>query len=733
MLFFDPNQIDSIRRAGADINASADIPVCAETPTGKNGRTAIGAKLLACLGAVCLVLIGAMSAARGSEAEEAGGEWRQHGLDSNEQRFSPLTQINPKSIGRLGLAWSLELPVGARVLQATPLVVDGVLYFTTSLTVVYAVDAVTGKQLWRYDPQVWKFSPRALRTGQGVSRGVAYAEGAIFVGTSDGRLISLDAKRGQPNWTVDTFEEADSRKQITGAPRVFNGKVIIGHAGADFGTRGYVTAYDIKDGKRVWRFYTVPGDPALGFEDEAQAMAAKTWGGQWWRWGGGGTVWNAITFDAEFNRIYIGTGNSSNYNSAQRSPGGGDNLFLASIVALDADTGKYVWHYQMNPRESWDYKATADIVLADLAIEGKPRKVLMQAPTNGFFYVLDRADGTLISADKIGKVTWAERIDLTTGRPVEVPNIRYEEGPVTFWPSPYGVHNWQSMAYNPKLGLVYVPTIKLGATYTVTEQDAEKAELLVVGARRYWYPIGATFSVAKIDEDDATGTLLAWDPVAKKPRWSVKQATPWNGGTLATASNLVFQGRADGWLHAHDGGSGEELWKSYAGNGIIASPVTYMVNGEQYVVVLAGYSHAIPVADDPGWRYGKHLPRVLSFKLNANTKLPPIPEPEFTVNAIDNPQLAIDKQAAERGEWLWNRACSLCHGGGLQPSGMAGPDLRESAVAHDYDALRRVVKEGVLVSAGMPIYDERSDDEIRDLLAYIRLVSRIVAQHQEPI
>ena len=664
-----------------------------------------------------------------ASAGEVNGDWRLYGLNASEQRYSPLTQIDRASVGRLGLAWSIDLPISARTLQATPLEVDGVLYFTASLSVVYAVDATSGRELWRHDPEVWKFNPQGLRISQGIHRGVAYDQGAVLVGTTDGRLISLNAKSGMPNWTIDTFEEADSRKQITSAPRVFNGKVIIGNAGADFGTRGYVTAYDAKTGKRAWRFYTVPGNPANGFEDQTQAMAAKTWGGEWWRWGGGGTAWNGITFDQEFNRVYVGTGNSSNYNSAQRSPGGGDNLFLASIVALDADTGKYVWHYQVNPREAWDFKATADMVLADLEIDGKPRKVLMQAPTNGFFYVIDRVTGKLISAEKLGKVTWAERIDLATGRPVESPNIRYQQGPVSFWPSPFGVHNWQAMSFNPVSGLMFIPTMKLGATYSISESDAADAEKLVVGARRYWYPIGASFAIAKVDPDDATGALVAWDPVAQKARWRVKQPTPWNGGTLATASDLVFQGTADGWFHVYDGASGRELRKFQAGNGIIAPPVTYSVNGEQYVAVLAGYSHQISVAANPGWRYRKNLPRALAFKLGGRASMPSSPAPETSVYPVDDPSLPIDIESAKRGENAFNHACTVCHGGGGGvPVGMPGPDLRESVIAHNFAAFRMVVNEGARVSAGMPMFDERSDAELRDLFMYVRSISRLAAQ-----
>lgn len=678
--------------------------------------------------AVCTTILTTLTAASALNPQPVpGSNWTSYGLNAEEQRFSPLDEININTVNQLNLAWSYDLPQTARSLVATPLAIDGVLYFTTSLAVTYAVDAVSGKEIWRYDPEVAKFNPRALRGVQGPNRGLAYSNGALFLGASDGRLISLDAKTGNVNWVANTVEETDSRKLITGAPRVFGDKVIIGHGGADYGTRGYVTAYYTATGKQAWRFYTVPGEPAKGFEDETQAMTAKTWGGQWWRWGGGGTVWNAITYDPEFNRIYLGTGNSSNYNPEQRSPGGGDNLFLASIVALDADTGKYIWHYQVNPREAWDYKATADIVLADLQIGGRTRKVLMQAPTNGFFYVIDRTTGKLISAEKLGKVTWAERIDLATGRPVEAPNIRYEKGPVSIWPSSYGVHNWQAMSYSPATGLVYVPTMKLGGRFESTPQDKADAEKMTMGSRRYWFPIGVSLSGGKVDPDDGTGALVAWDPVTQKKRWEVKYKNLWNGGTLVTKGSIVFQGGADGWLRGFDAQTGKEVWKFYASNGIVAPPITYSVGGQQYLTVLVGYGGAAPAGGsitDPGWRYGKHVPRVLTFKLGGEAKLPPTPGPDFSFTPINDPKLPIDEASATRGERLWNHTCILCHGVAAASAGSVAPDLRASTAAHDFDTLRAIVREGLLAPNGMPQYDELTDEELHDLHTYIRKVSR---------
>jgi quinohemoprotein ethanol dehydrogenase len=677
-------------------------------------------------------LLAGATAPPAQAAGHSAHEWPSYGLDTNEDRYSPLTQIDAASVSKLGLAWSLDLPKQARSLEGTPIEVNRVVYFTTSLSVVYAVDAVTGRRLWDYDPKAWEHNPQAFRTTQGYHRGVAYHDGAVFVGSSDGRLISLDAKTGKPNWITDTVHEENSRKQITGAPRVFNGKVIIGHAGADVGSRGCVTAYDEKSGKQVWRFWTVPRDPREGpQENETLARALKTWSGNWYKWGGGGAVWNAITFDPEFNRIYFGTSNSANYDPKQRNPENKDNLFLASIVAVAADTGKYIWHYQVNPNEAWDFKATADMVLADLTIAGRRRKVLMQAPTNGFFYVIDRSNGTLISAEKLGKVTWADRIDLKTGRPVEKPGIRYEQGATTFWPSPWGVHNWQAMSYSPKTGLVYIPTMKLPATYNSTPQDKQEADGLIVGSKRYWFPIGASFGVAKIDPDDGTGALVAWDPVKQKAAWKVRYSYMWNGGTLVTASDLVFQGAADGWFHAYDATSGREVWKYFVKNGVIAPPITYEVDGTQYISLLVGYGGATPPAGrlfDPGWRYGRQPPRILTFTLGGTAEIPPTPGPDYSVHPIDDPSVAVDEAAAARGQNLWNHTCLLCHGVAGVGAGPIAPDLRESIAAHNFDALRGILHDGLLVAGGMPKFDDRTDDEVRELLAYIRKISRDASQ-----
>jgi quinohemoprotein ethanol dehydrogenase len=660
--------------------------------------------------------------------ERQGANWLSYGRTYAEHHYSPLTGINAGNVKQLGLAWFLDLP-GQRSLGATPLAVDGVLYFSGTYGKTFAVDANTGLKLWEFDPDLAHHAPETLRMSWGTHRGVAYWRGKVYVGVVDGRLLALDAKTGKVAWSVQTFDDPRARKTISGAPRVFNGKVIIGHANADFATRGYVTAYDAQTGRQLWRFYTVPGDPKKGFENAAMTMAAKTWNGPWWHWGGGGTVWDSIVYDPQLNRVYLATGNGSPMNAAIRSPGNGDNLFANCIVALNADTGKYIWHYQVNPRDSWDYDSTMQIVLADLTIGGKLRKALMQAPKNGFFYVIDRATGKLISAEKFSKVTWAERIDLKTGRPVEMPDIRYEKGPVLIWPSVEGAHNWQPMSFNPGTGLVYIPEMKLGMRLgpPQSEDDLKNFEN---DRRRYFAIAGIAGQLTLIDSDDGTAGLLAWDPVAQKKRWEVRYRDSfWNGGTMTTAGNLVFQGTGRGQFIAYDARAGDRLWSFDAGLGIIGAPTTYEVDGVQYISVLAGYGGGVGGDElfDYGWRFGEQPRRLLTFAVGRQKPLPPAKPPRFNVNAIDDPSFVIDEKRAVEGLQLYNATCALCHGAELKSTGSTAPDLRESALAMSWEAFKSVLHEGKLAAMGMPKYDDLSVEDMRAIFMYVRHGARQAA------
>jgi quinohemoprotein ethanol dehydrogenase len=660
--------------------------------------------------------------------ESDGTNWLSHGRTYSEQSFSPLTQIRVSTVRKLGLAWSLDL-ADERSLEGTPLSANGVIYATGGMSKVYAVDAVTGHLLWTYDPEVWKRDPRRLRLTLQVNRGVALWKDKVFVGTTDGRLIALDTKSGRVVWSVDTVA-GYPKQSITGAPRIFNGKIVIGNGGADVGGRGYVTAYDADTGRQLWRFFTVPGDPSLGFESDAMRTAARTWHGEWWRWGGGGTVWNGITYDPELNQLYLGVGNAGPWNPRLRSPGGGDNLFTASIVALNADTGTYLWHYQTTPGEGWDFKATADMAQATLKIGGRRRKVLMQLPTNGFFYVLDRTSGKLISAEKVGKVTWADRIDPATGRPVEAANIRYENGPITFWPSPFGAHNWQSMAFNPLTGLAYIPYMKIATRYAdATGPDALKE--LADDQRKSFVLAGIRMEFLLADQDDGTGALIAWDPIAQKARWKVPYPTLWNGGTMSTAGNLVFQGAADGHLRAYDARTGKVLWDFDAKLGISASPITYSVNGIQYVSIEVGYGGTSNVLSNlalPGWKFNLQPRRLLTFALGAAASLPPTPAPDTSLHPVDDPQLTIDERQAQAGMALYGKACVGCHGANLISTGSPAPDLRESPIALRWESFDTVLKTGALAPRGMPQYDDLSQDERRSLFMYVRDGARKAAR-----
>jgi quinohemoprotein ethanol dehydrogenase len=643
-------------------------------------------------------------------------DWAGYGRTFSERHFSPLDQITVRNVDRLGLAWSMDLDQENSVTQ--PIEVDGVLYFVTGYGIVHAADAISGRALWRYDPETWKRAGKKLRDGWG-TRGLAWWNGRIYFGTQDGRLIALDASTGTPVWSVMTVR-SDDMNYITGAPRVFDGKVIVGFGGADVGpARGYVTTYDAATGKQLWRWYTVPGNPREGFENKAMAMAAKTWFGEWWKYGGGGTVWNAISYDADTDTVYIGTGNGSPWNIKARSAGKGDNLFLCSIVALDGKTGAYRWHYQVNPGETWDYTATMEMALADLDIDGHNRKVLMTAPKNGFFYVIDRIDGQLISAEPITKVNWASKIDLKTGRPVEDPMARYPDGSVfIMWPKT--AHSWNPMAYSSKTRLAYIP-VQIKAESWQDKDVADEAwqrnsplSTAQAAAIRNPFP--------KVDDpEDGTSRLEAWDPRAQKLVWSHQTPGPVNGGVLATGGDLVFQGQLDGRFNAYAADSGKPLWSFQTNAPVMAPPISYSVNGQQYVTVLTGMGTSAALMGPPLAAYRidfRTQPRrVLTFALGGDKSLPP-PLPS-TLNPVQDSDYRPDDAQSARGVHLFGSRCSACHGIGAIAAG-AAPDLRTSSVPLSAEAFAKVVRDGGLLSAGMPRFEELDDAELADIREYIR-------------
>lgn len=665
-------------------------------------------------------------------------QWLTNGRDGDGTYFSPLTDINDRNVARLGFAWDFQLGTD-RGLEATPLVIDGRMYFSGNWGRVYALDAATGKSLWRFAPPL---DPAVARDAccDVVNRGIAVWHGRIYVGALDGRLFALDAKDGRVVWSADTIERdhAEYRYSVTGAPQIAGGVVVIGNGGADFGARGYVSAYDLVTGKLRWRFHTVPADPRTGPQaNPALARALPTWDANTdWSKGGGGTVWDGMAYDPTLDLLYIGTGNAAPYDPRRRSPAGGDNLYLASILALRPATGELVWHYQTVPGEAWDYTATQKFILADLDIGGRKRSVLMQAPKNGFFYILDRATGALLSARPQSYVNWAKGIDRATGRPIPDPaRADYSAGPRLIYPGQAGAHNWQPMAFNPRTGLVYIPAIDAGMVYIDT-------------AKRPVAAIDGMFETAGIPTEDydpgamaatmgnlpdltslvrtaggpaaprARNVLRAWDPVRERVAWEQSVDGLWQaGGVMTTAGNLVFRGTAAGRLEAFAADSGRPLLSLDLGTSVIAAPMTYRIQGVQYVAVLAGYGGGGGFAYAPNtaaWRRG-NAGRVIVLRLDGGA----VPKPPLRPA---DPPIALPRDQGDpartgEGALLFTRHCSRCHVFGR---GIA-PDLRRSAAVGNPVALRAIVLEGALSGGGMAdfgdILDARDLEAIRAYLA----------------
>jgi len=633
----------------------------------------------------------------------APGEWLSNGRTYGEQRYSPLAQITPANVGRLGLAWEAALESYDFGIEATPLVADGRLYVTSTWSRVFAFDAETGKRLWAFDPEV----PREwLRQGccKAVNRGVALWKDKVYVGAFDGRLIALDARTGRQVWSADTTGRKP-QYTITGAPRVVKGKVIIGNGGGDFGTRGYISAYDADTGKLAWRFYIVPKDPRTPQEHPELDAAVKTWDpNRDWSVGGGGNAWDSMSYDPDLDLLYVGTGNGGPYDPRRRNPGGGDSLYLSSILALRPDTGRLAWHYQTTPGDQWDFTATANMVLAEVEIGGRPRKVLMQAPKNGFFYVLDRATGELLSAEKYVRTTWAARVDLKTGRPVRAAAADYTKGRALLFPSPYGGHNWQPMAFSPKTGLVYIPAQDLGWVWDPTSPT--------------WFYRGADGSTLAPAEaaQGPRGRLIAWNPRTGRPAWTIDLPEPMNGGVLATAGGLVVQGTADGDIHLREATTGRLLRRIQVGTGVVAAPISYRIRGVQYLAVAAGWNGVRPAPDTPGAPAPfANDGRLIVLKLDGG-KVPvaarrPPPGPLMTGAGPQPPDLVA------RGRGLYLANCARCHGF----AGERGPfpDLRRMR-PETLEAFDGIVLGGAYRAGGMASFaDLLKPEDTRAIKAYL--------------
>jgi quinohemoprotein ethanol dehydrogenase len=624
--------------------------------------------------------------ARIANADAEPGNWLSYGRTYSEQRFSPLARIDDKNAKQLGLAWFADLDTN-RAQEATPLIVDGVMYVSTAWSLVKAYDARTGRLLWAYDPQVRRELGVNACCDVG-NRGVAAWNHKIFVGVYDGRLVALDAASGKPVWSTLTVDTAKPYT-ITQAPRVIKGRVLIGNSGGEYGTRGYISAYDAETGKLAWRFYTVPGDPSKPFENEAMARAAKTWSGEWWKLGGGGPVWDAISYDPKLDLIYFGTGNGVQWARSARSAGRGDNLYLSSIIALHADTGEYAWHYQATPGEEWDFDAVQQLILADLKIDGKLRHVLMQANKNGFFYVLDRQTGALISAKAIVPMNWASGIDRKSGRPIENKDARYSDTgkPVDIKPGPLGAHNWQPMAFNPVSGLVYIPAQQVPIRYL----PLPPLPIAPIG-----WNLGVGLQALSAQDQ---GFLIAWDPVRQREAWRVAYKGPWNGGVLTTAGNIVAQGDAAGNFNVYRADTGEKLWSMFAQSGIIAAPSTFEVGGEQYIAVLSGWGGSYALSGGKGAALSgnlRNVSRLLVYKLGGTATLPPLEPRAFVINPPPEP---ADAASIARGEPLYDQYCSACHGEHGVGGGVVS-DLRASNFL-GMDFFYNIVLDGALKDAGM--------------------------------
>ncbi|HUF76677.1 MAG TPA: PQQ-dependent dehydrogenase, methanol/ethanol family [Longimicrobiales bacterium] len=683
--------------------------------------TCSGSAVMRCLavaGSFCLLL--ALSACldvppasvvddeRLVSADSEADNWLTHGRTYQEQRYSPLTQINEETIRRLDLAWHSDMGT-LRGLEATPLVVDGVMYVTSAWSILHAFDAATGARKWTYDPQVNRSHARYVCCDV-VNRGAAFYMGKVYVGTIDGRLVAVSADTGDPVWEIQSTPEGQAYS-ITGAPRIAGGKVLIGNGGAEFGVRGYVSAYDAETGELVWRTYTVPGNPAHGQESTWLAAAAETWSGEWWQAGAGGTAWDAIVYDPDLDLVYIGVGNGSPWYTRLRSPGGGDNLYLSSILAVRASDGEYVWHYQTTPGDNWDYTATQPLMLAELEIDGRERSVIMQAPKNGFFYVIDRETGEFLSAEAFANVTWASGID-HRGRPIENPVARDLAGGVHVAPGPNGSHNWHPMSYNPETGLVYFPVYENSELHAVDDAWRYDARRINIGGLFDAYD-GPTTG----EEMPKTGRLVAWDPVRQGEAWRVEHPDPVSGGTLSTAAGLVFQGRADGRFRAYRASDGELLWEHQNETGIGAAPMTYAVDGKQYVAVLAGWGGP-EVLLNTGLGAGKAGPgRLLVFSLDGEATLPqPMPRPA----PIAQPAVDVVTTAAEleRGERLYSDNCVGCHGIDAVSGGIV-PDLRRMS-AQMHGQIGDIVLRGIRAPLGMPAFDDLLDEEdVRLIQGYV--------------
>ena len=677
-------------------------------------------------------------------ASDDAGSWVTGGRDYRQTYYSPLSEINRSNIGRLGYAWHADFE-SEHGFESTPLVVDGVLYASGPGGTVTTFDAVTGRKLWHFSPDIDPAAIRRVCCGV-VNRGLTLRQDKVYVAALDGVLYALNRKTGAVIWSADSIIDHSRGYTVTGAPYMAGGLVIIGNAGAEFDARGYITAYDADSGKQRWRFFTVPGNPEAGFEHPELEIAAKTWDPQsLWQVGLGGTVWDAMAYDPQLNLLYVGTGNAAPYPRKLRSPQGGDNLYLASILAINPDNGRLVWHYQTTPADNWDFTATQKMILAELEIAGKSRKVLMQAPKNGFFYVLDRESGELLSAEPFATTTWASHVDMATGRPVETGQAEYFYAPKLIFPSPAGAHNWQPMSFSPQTGLVYIPTIEASAIWSMPAEPFEYVRGGINSTAQYIFPApgewGLDSELARqlpplaelaVGQPDTTirGFLRAWNPRTQSLAWEVETSGPWigdmmafwnGGGVLSTAGGLVFQGRGTGIMAVLDALTGQELLALDIGASVMAAPMSYRIDGVQYIAVLSGIGGGNGNTYLPGsasYDYG-NKGRLIVLKLDGGA-VPKRPLLEHTDEAIQMPPVprrgSTEQIAA--GQEIFLRQCAKCHAN-IDGRGAGIPDLKRMS-ASTHNEFPDILLKGTRVEKGMGNFsDLLSASEVEAVHSYL--------------
>ncbi len=671
-------------------------------------KNPLGRSLIAPLAALTLSACSMASADPLDSVED--GAWLTDGRDYTGQRYSPLTQINADNVDQLGLAWFDEYDT-YRGVEATPLYEDGVIYNTLPFNITIAYDAKTGEKLWTFDPE----TPREMgryACCEPVSRGLALWKDKIIIATLDGRLIGIDKKSGKQVWSTATFDNEKYAYTITGAPRVFDGKVVVGQSGGDFGVRGFVIAVDADTGEKLWKFYLTPNDPAEGPDGEASDpimdMIRPTWSedGLWKELGGGANAWDSIAYDPENKLVFVGTGNGSPLSRWHRSQNEGDNLFLCSIVALNAEDGSYAWHYQMVPGEEWDYTCTSSIISADLEIDGKQRQVIMQAPKNGFFYVIDRKTGELISAEDYVKVTWSPGPDPETGKMIVNDSARYGEESVLVYPGPGGAHNWFPMAYSPKTRLAYFPAYQSGRTYALDKDWKPKRFRSNAGWGGYGpHEIGETLALQAEADKEERAFLVAYDPAKQEIVWEVDLPRHGNGGVFVTASDLVFEGTTKQTFAAFDAKTGKTLWEYPTQSAPVAGGITYSVDGEQYVAINAGWGGgAAQIERGAGIELPRAPARLLVFKLGGDKQLPPLAKADPIPNP---PPLRATEAEVQKGAKLYADTCAQCHGdnavGGVK-------DLRHMTM-DTHGKFEDIVLGGLFTDKGMASFADLLDKE----------------------